>query len=179
LASNRQAPADQRNTYADPSYWASVLSTGAPMIGLNDGAAAVVLMSEAEAEKRGLTPMARIASWATAGVAPEIMGTGPIPSSQKALEKAGWSAKDLDLVEANEAFASQGIAVLRELGIDEKSDHVNPNGGAIALGHPLGMSGARITGSAALELAEKGGSKALATMCIGVGQGIAIGLERV
>ena len=147
--------------------------------GVNDGAAALIIASEAAAKKHGLTPIARITGGATAGVEPRIMGIGPAPATRKLCAYLGIKPTDFDVVELNEAFASQGIAVLRELGIDEKSDHVNPNGGAIALGHPLGMSGARITGSAALELAEKGGSKALATMCIGVGQGIAIGLERV
>lgn len=147
--------------------------------GVNDGAAALIIASEAAAKKHGLTPIARITGGATAGVEPRIMGIGPAPATQKLCAYLGIKPSDFDVVELNEAFASQGIAVLRELGIDEKSTHVNPNGGAIALGHPLGMSGARITGSAALELAAAGGSKALATMCIGVGQGIAIGLERV
>ncbi len=147
--------------------------------GVNDGAAALIVASEAAARKYGLTPIARILGGATAGVAPRIMGVGPAPASRKLCERLGLKPSDFDVIELNEAFASQGIAVLRELGIAEDAPHVNPNGGAIAIGHPLGASGARITGTAALELAEKGGRRALATMCIGVGQGIAIALERV
>ena len=147
--------------------------------GVNDGAAALVIASEEAVRKHGLTPIARILGGATAGVPPRIMGMGPAPASRKLCERLGMAPTDFDVVELNEAFASQGIAVLRELGIAEDDPHVNRNGGAIALGHPLGMSGARITGSAALELALSGGRRALATMCIGVGQGIAIGLERV
>ncbi len=147
--------------------------------GVNDGAAALVIASETAARKHGLTPVARILGGATAGVAPRIMGIGPVPATRKLCARLGISPRDFDLVELNEAFASQGIAVLRELGIAEDAPHVNPNGGAIALGHPLGMSGARITGTAALELRERGGKLALATMCIGVGQGIAIALERI
>ncbi|NMA99603.1 MAG: 3-oxoadipyl-CoA thiolase [Phyllobacteriaceae bacterium] len=147
--------------------------------GVNDGAAALVIASEEAVRKHGLTPIARILGGATAGVPPRIMGMGPAPASRKLCERLGMAPTDFDVVELNEAFASQGIAVLRELGIAEDAPHVNRNGGAIALGHPLGMSGARITGSAALELALSGGRRALATMCIGVGQGIAIGLERV
>ncbi|HTV67348.1 MAG TPA: 3-oxoadipyl-CoA thiolase [Rhizobiaceae bacterium] len=147
--------------------------------GVNDGAAALIVASEAAAKKYGLTPIARILGGATAGVLPRIMGIGPAPASQKLAARLGVKPTDFDVVELNEAFASQGIAVLRELGIAEDSEHVNPNGGAIALGHPLGMSGARITGTAALELRERKARLALATMCIGVGQGIAIALERV
>lgn len=147
--------------------------------GVNDGAAALVVASEAAAKKHGLTPIARILGGATAGVPPRIMGMGPAPATQKLCARLGLSPADFDVIELNEAFASQGIAVLRELGIAEDAAHVNPNGGAIALGHPLGMSGARITGTAALELALGGGKRALATMCIGVGQGIAVALERV
>jgi acetyl-CoA acyltransferase len=147
--------------------------------GVNDGAAALIIASEAAARKHGLTPIARILGGAAAGVAPRIMGIGPAPATKKLCARLGISPEDLDVVELNEAFASQGIAVLRELGIAEDADHVNPNGGAIALGHPLGMSGARITGTAALELRERGAKLALATMCIGVGQGIAVALERV
>ncbi|MHA6689707.1 3-oxoadipyl-CoA thiolase [Devosia sp. A449] len=147
--------------------------------GVNDGAAALIIASEAAAKKHGLVPIARILGGATAGVAPRIMGMGPAPATQKLCARLGLTSADFDIIELNEAFASQGIAVLRELGIAEDADHVNPNGGAIALGHPLGMSGARITGTAALELALTGKRRALATMCIGVGQGIAIGLERV
>ncbi|PBB83519.1 3-oxoadipyl-CoA thiolase [Mesorhizobium sp. WSM3876] len=147
--------------------------------GVNDGAAALIIASEAAARKHGLTPIARILGGAVAGVAPRIMGIGPAPATKKLCARLGLRLDQFDVVELNEAFASQGIAVLRELGISEQAEHVNPNGGAIALGHPLGMSGARITGTAALELRERGGRYALATMCIGVGQGIAIALERV
>ncbi|MBZ9884066.1 3-oxoadipyl-CoA thiolase [Mesorhizobium sp. CA10] len=147
--------------------------------GVNDGAAALIIASEAAAKKYGLTPIARILGGAVAGVAPRIMGIGPAPATKKLCARLGLTPEQFDVVELNEAFASQGIAVLRQLGIADDAAHVNPNGGAIALGHPLGMSGARITGTAALELRERGGKLALATMCIGVGQGIAIALERV
>ena len=147
--------------------------------GVNDGAAALIIASEAAMKKHGLTPIARILGGATAGVPPRIMGMGPAPASKKLFDRLGLTVADFDLIELNEAFASQGIAVLRDLGIAEDDARVNPNGGAIALGHPLGMSGARITGTAALELSLSGKRRALATMCIGVGQGIAIGLERV
>ncbi|TPI14525.1 3-oxoadipyl-CoA thiolase [Mesorhizobium sp. B4-1-3] len=147
--------------------------------GVNDGAAALIVASEAAAKKHGLTPIARILGGAVAGVAPRIMGIGPAPATKKLCARLGLTPQQFDVVELNEAFASQGIAVLRQLGIAEDAANVNPNGGAIALGHPLGMSGARITGTAALELRERGGKLALATMCIGVGQGIAIALERV
>ena len=147
--------------------------------GVNDGAAALIVASEAAARKYGLTPIARILGGAVAGVEPRIMGIGPAPATQKLCARLGVKPTDFDVVELNEAFASQGIAVLRQLGIAEDAAHVNPNGGAIALGHPLGMSGARITGTAALELRDRGARLALATMCIGVGQGIAIALERV
>jgi acetyl-CoA acyltransferase len=146
--------------------------------GVNDGAAALIIASEAAARKYGLTPIARILGGAAAGIAPRIMGMGPAPATKKLCARLGLMPRDFDVIELNEAFASQGIAVLRELGVAEDAEHVNPNGGAIALGHPLGMSGARITGTAALELRERGGRLALATMCIGVGQGIAIALER-
>jgi len=146
--------------------------------GVNDGAAALIIASEAAAKKYGLTPIARILGGATAGVAPRIMGIGPAPATLKLCARLGLTPQDFGVVELNEAFASQGIAVLRQLGIAEDADHVNPNGGAIALGHPLGMSGARITGTAALELHERGAKLALATMCIGVGQGIAMALEK-
>lgn len=146
--------------------------------GVNDGAAALVIASEAAVKKYGLTPIARILGGAAAGVAPRIMGIGPAPATQKLCARLGLTPKQFDVIELNEAFASQGIAVLRQLGIAEDAGHVNPNGGAIALGHPLGMSGARISGTAALELRERGARYALATMCIGVGQGIAIALER-
>ncbi|MDX8535073.1 3-oxoadipyl-CoA thiolase [Mesorhizobium sp. VK25A] len=147
--------------------------------GVNDGAATLIIASEAAARKHGLTPIARILGGAVAGVAPRIMGIGPAPATKKLCARLGLTPDQFDVIELNEAFASQGIAVLRQLGISEQAEHVNPNGGAIALGHPLGMSGARITGTAALELRERGGKLALATMCIGVGQGIAIALERV
>jgi acetyl-CoA acyltransferase len=146
--------------------------------GVNDGAAALIVASEAAIRRFGLTPLARIVAGATAGVAPRIMGIGPVPATRKLCKVIGVQPTDFDIVELNEAFASQGIAVLRELGIAEDAAHVNPNGGAIALGHPLGMSGARIAGTAALELSLTGKHRALATMCIGVGQGIAIALER-
>lgn len=147
--------------------------------GVNDGAAALIVASEAAIRKYGLTPIARISGGATAGVEPRIMGIGPAPATKKLCERLGIKPTDFDVVELNEAFASQGIAVLRQLGIAEDAPHVNPNGGAIALGHPLGMSGARIAGTAALELQQRGAKRALATMCIGVGQGIAIALEGV
>ncbi len=144
--------------------------------GINDGAAATVLMSAAEAKKRGIKPLARIVSWATAGVDPAIMGTGPIPASRKALEKAGWSIDDLDLVEANEAFAAQACAVNKDLGWD--SDMVNVNGGAIAIGHPIGASGARILNTLLFEMQRRDAKKGLATLCIGGGMGVAMCVER-
>jgi acetyl-CoA acyltransferase len=147
--------------------------------GVNDGSAALIVASEEAVRKFGLEPIARVVGGATAGVAPRIMGIGPAPATKKLCARLGLKPTDFDVVELNEAFASQGIAVLRELGIPEDAEHVNPNGGAIALGHPLGMSGARITGTAALELKLQGKKRALATMCIGVGQGIAVALEAV
>jgi acetyl-CoA C-acetyltransferase len=144
--------------------------------GLNDGAAAMVLMTEDEAMRRGIEPLARIASWATAGVDPQIMGTGPIPASRKALEKAGWKVGDLDLIEANEAFAAQSCAITRELGLDPSI--VNVNGGAIAIGHPIGASGARILNTLLFEMKRRGSAKGLATLCIGGGMGVAMCLER-
>jgi acetyl-CoA acyltransferase len=147
--------------------------------GVNDGAAALIIASEEAAKKYGLTPISRILGGATAGVEPRIMGFGPAPATKKLCARLGLAPSQFDVVELNEAFASQGIAVLRDLGISEDAEHVNRNGGAIALGHPLGMSGARIAGTAALELSLGGGRFALATMCIGVGQGISIALERV
>lgn len=146
--------------------------------GVNDGAAALVIASGTAVERYGLTPMARILGGAIAGVEPRLMGIGPVPATQKLCARLDIMPSDFDVIELNEAFAAQSIAVLRQLGLDEGSPHINPNGGAIALGHPLGMSGARVTGSAALELQQTGGKYALATMCIGVGQGIAIALER-
>ncbi|AHG49893.1 acetyl-CoA acetyltransferase (plasmid) [Rhizobium leguminosarum bv. trifolii CB782] len=147
--------------------------------GVNDGAAALIIASEAAARKYGLTPIARILGGAAAAVPPRVMGVGPIPASRKLMARLGMTQEQFDVIELNEAFASQGLAVLRALGIADDDQRVNRNGGAIALGHPLGMSGARITGTAALELAETGGRYSLSTMCIGVGQGIAVALERV
>ena len=147
--------------------------------GVNDGAAALIVASEAAVKAYGLTPIARVLGGATAGVAPRIMGFGPAPASKKLMTRLGLAQSDFDVIELNEAFASQGLATLRDLGIADDDPRVNPNGGAIALGHPLGMSGARITGTAALEMKLKGGKRSLSTMCIGVGQGIAIALEAV
>ncbi|MNL36317.1 Beta-ketoadipyl-CoA thiolase [compost metagenome] len=147
--------------------------------GVNDGAAALIIASEVAAKRYGLKPVARILGGATAGVAPRIMGFGPAPASKKLMARLGLTQEQFDVIELNEAFASQGLATLRDLGIADDDGRVNRNGGAIALGHPLGMSGARITGTAALELVETGGRHALSTMCIGVGQGIAVALERV
>ncbi len=147
--------------------------------GVNDGAAALVLASAEAAKKYGLTPIARVLGGAAAGVPPRIMGIGPAPAAEKLMQRLGLQQSDFDVIELNEAFASQGLATLRELGIEDADPRVNPNGGAIALGHPLGMSGARITGTAALELQLGGGKRSLSTMCIGVGQGIAVALERV
>ena len=144
--------------------------------GINDGAAAVTLMHADEAAKRGITPLARIASWAQAGVDPAVMGSGPIPASQRALEKAGWTADDLDLVEANEAFAAQSLAVCQDLGFD--SAKTNVNGGAIALGHPIGASGCRVLVTLLHELQKRDGKKGLATLCIGGGMGVALTVER-
>ncbi|MFM7688923.1 MAG: acetyl-CoA C-acetyltransferase [Alphaproteobacteria bacterium] len=144
--------------------------------GINDGAAAVVVMTAAEAAKRGIAPLARIVSWATAGVDPSIMGTGPIPASRKALAKAGWKIDDLDLIEANEAFAAQAIAVNKDLGWD--TSKVNVNGGAIALGHPIGASGARVLTTLLFEMQKRGAKKGLVTLCIGGGMGVAMCLER-
>ena len=147
--------------------------------GVNDGAAAIVVASEAAAKKNGLTPIARILGGAATGLAPRIMGFGPFPATRKLCDRLGLMPQDFDVIELNEAFASQGLATLRNLGVADDADHVNPNGGAIALGHPLGMSGARIAATAALELSERKGKLALATMCIGVGQGIAVAMERI
>ncbi|MFI5410942.1 3-oxoadipyl-CoA thiolase [Kaistia sp. UC242_56] len=147
--------------------------------GVNDGAAALILASAAAAKKYGLIPIARVLGGAAAGVPPRIMGIGPAPASKKLMARLGLKASDFDVIELNEAFASQGLATLRDLGIADDDERVNIHGGAIALGHPLGMSGARITGTAALELSLNGGRRSLSTMCIGVGQGIAVALERV
>ena len=159
-----------------PAFSKDGTVTAGSASGINDGAAAVVLMSAAEAKRRGLTPLARIASWATAGVDPAIMGTGPIPASRKALEKAGWKVKDLDLVEANEAFAAQALSVNKDMGWDPEI--VNVNGGAIAIGHPIGASGARILVTLLHEMQKRDAKKALATLCIGGGMGIALTVER-
>ncbi len=147
--------------------------------GVNDGAAAILLANEAAAEKNNLTPMARIVGMSVAGVEPRIMGIGPVPASRKVLARAGLSIDQMDVIELNEAFASQGLATLRELGVADDAPHVNPNGGAIAIGHPLGMSGARLVMTAAYQLKRTGGRYALCTMCVGVGQGAALILERV
>ena len=147
--------------------------------GINDGACALVLASESAARRHGLTPKARVVAAAAAGVAPRIMGIGPVPATRKVLAKSGLSLAQMDVIELNEAFASQALAVLRELGIPEDASHVNPNGGAIALGHPLGASGARLVTTALYQLQRTNGKYALCTMCIGVGQGIAVILERV
>ncbi|HEY8003984.1 MAG TPA: acetyl-CoA C-acetyltransferase [Phenylobacterium sp.] len=160
-----------------PAFTKDGTVTAANASGLNDGAAALVLMSADEARKRGLKPLARIASWAHAGVDPEIMGTGPIPASRKALDKAGWSVGDLDLVESNEAFAAQSICVVRDLGLDPAK--VNVNGGAIAIGHPIGASGARILTTLLHEMQRTDASKGLATLCVGGGMGVAMCVEKV
>jgi acetyl-CoA C-acetyltransferase len=159
-----------------PAFTKDGTVTAANASGLNDGAAALVLMSAEDAKARGLEPLARIASWATAGVDPAVMGTGPIPASRKALEKAGWTVADLDLVESNEAFAAQSLCVLKELGLDPAK--VNVNGGAIAIGHPIGASGARILTTLLFEMRRSGAKKGLATLCIGGGMGVAMCVER-
>jgi 3-oxoadipyl-CoA thiolase len=145
--------------------------------GVNDGAAALLVASGEACERHGLTPLARIVGAATAGVPPRIMGIGPVPATRKLLERLGWRVGELDVVELNEAFAAQALACLLQLGLPDDAEHVNPSGGAIALGHPLGMSGARLALAAAIDLGERGGRRALCTMCIGVGQGIALALE--
>jgi len=147
--------------------------------GVNDGAAALLLASEDAAKKNGLTPMARVVGMASVGVAPRIMGIGPVPASEKVLKRAGLTIDQMDVIELNEAFACQGLATLRQLGVPDDAPHVNPNGGAIAIGHPLGMSGARLVLTAAYQLRRTGGQYALCTMCVGVGQGTALILERV
>jgi acetyl-CoA C-acetyltransferase len=160
-----------------PAFQKDGTVTAGNASGINDGAAAVVLMTLEEAKKRGIEPLARIVSWAHAGVDPSIMGTGPIPASKKALEKAGWTVKDLDLIEANEAFAAQACAVNKGVGWD--TDKVNVNGGAIAIGHPIGASGTRVLTTLLYEMKRRGAKKGLATLCIGGGMGIAICVERV
>lgn len=147
--------------------------------GVNDGAAAILLASEVAAKANDLTPMARVVAMAAAGVEPRVMGIGPVPATRKVLARAGLTIEQMDVIELNEAFASQGLATLRELGVADDAAHVNPNGGAIALGHPLGMSGARLVLTAAYQLQRTGGRYALCTMCVGVGQGVALILERV
>jgi 3-oxoadipyl-CoA thiolase len=147
--------------------------------GVNDGAAAIILASEEAVKKHGLTPRAKLLGHSSAGVAPRVMGIGPVPAVRKLLERLGLKIGDIDLIELNEAFASQGIAVLRQLGVKEDADFVNPHGGAIALGHPLGMSGARLVLTAVHGLEKRGGKYALATMCVGVGQGAAAAIEKV
>jgi 3-oxoadipyl-CoA thiolase len=147
--------------------------------GVNDGAAAMILASEDAVKAHGFTPRARVLGMAAAGVAPRIMGIGPVPSTRKLMERLGLKISDFDLIELNEAFASQGLACLRQLGVADDADYVNPHGGAIALGHPLGMSGARLTLTAVHGLEKRGGKRALATMCVGVGQGVSLAVERV
>lgn len=160
-----------------PAFQKEGTVTAGNASGINDGAAAIVLMSSEGAEKRGVEPMARIVSWATVGVDPAIMGTGPIPASQKALEIAGWSTDDLDLIEANEAFAAQACAVNKGLGWD--TEKVNVHGGAIALGHPIGASGARVLTTLLYGMQKRDAKKGLATLCIGGGMGVAICVERI
>ncbi|AZO52598.1 MAG: acetyl-CoA C-acetyltransferase [Mesorhizobium sp.] len=164
-------------TKLKPAFDKDGTVTAANASGINDGAAGALLMSEAEAARRGITPLARIASWATAGVDPAIMGTGPIPASKRALEKAGWSVGDLDLVEANEAFAAQACAVNKGMGWDPSI--VNVNGGAIAIGHPIGASGARVFNTLVFEMRRRGAKKGLATLCIGGGMGVAMCVEAI
>ncbi len=161
-----------------PAFRVGGTVTAGNSSGVNDGAAALLVASERAMERYGLEPLARVAGSATAGVPPRIMGIGPVPASRKVLDRAALSVADIDVVELNEAFAAQALAVLRELGLPDDADHVNPNGGGIALGHPLGMTGARLALTAAVELQEQRARRALVTMCIGVGQGIAVLLER-
>ena len=166
----------ERLSKLKPSFKNDGTVTPGNAAGINDGAAAVVLMNQSEAEKRGLDPLAKIASWATCGVDPSLMGSGPIPASKKALEKANWKVKDLDLIESNEAFAAQSLAVIKELKIPQEK--VNVNGGAIALGHPIGASGSRVLVTLLHEMIKRDSKKGLATLCIGGGMGIAMCLER-
>jgi len=166
----------ERLSKLKPSFKNDGTVTAGNASGINDGAAAVVLMNQSEAEKRGLDPLAKIASWATCGVDPSLMGSGPIPASKKALEKANWKVKDLDLIESNEAFAAQSLAVIKELKIPQEK--VNVNGGAIALGHPIGASGSRVLVTLLHEMVKRDSKKGLATLCIGGGMGIAMCLER-
>ncbi len=159
-----------------PAFQKDGSVTAANASGINDGAAVVVLMTASEAKKRGLTPLAKIKSWASVGVDPKVMGSGPIPASRAALKKAGWEAKDLDLIEANEAFAAQACAVNKDMGWD--TNKVNVNGGAIAIGHPIGASGARVLVTLLYEMQKRDAKKGLATLCIGGGMGIAMCVER-
>jgi acetyl-CoA C-acetyltransferase len=163
-------------TKLKPAFQKDGTVTAGNASGINDGAAALVVMSAKEAARRGLTPLARIASFATVGVDPAIMGTGPIPSSRKALERAGWSVGDLDLIESNEAFAAQSLAVVKDLGLDTAK--VNVNGGAIAIGHPIGASGARVLTTLLFEMQKRDAKKGLATLCVGGGMGVAMCVER-
>ena len=166
----------ERLTKLKPSFKNNGTVTPGNASGINDGAAAIVLMNEIEAKKRNLKPLAKIISWATCGVDPSLMGSGPIPASKKALEKANWKVSDLDLIESNEAFAAQSLAVIKDLKIPKEK--VNVNGGAIALGHPIGASGARILVTLLHEMQKRDSKKGLATLCIGGGMGIAMCLER-
>jgi len=161
-----------------PAFRANGTVTAGTSSGVNDGACALLIASEAAAREHGLAPRARIVATAVAGVAPRVMGIGPVPATRKVLAMTGLSIGQMDVIELNEAFAAQGLAVMRELGLPDDASHVNPNGGAIALGHPLGMSGARLVATAVNQLRRNGGRYALCTMCIGVGQGIAMVLER-
>jgi 3-oxoadipyl-CoA thiolase len=147
--------------------------------GVNDGAAAMIVASEEAVKRHGLTPRARVLGMTSAGVPPRVMGIGPVPSTRKLMERLSLKIADFDLIEINEAFASQSIACLRQLGMPDDAEHVNPHGGAIALGHPLGMSGARLVLTAIHGLEKRGGRRGLATMCVGVGQGVSVALERV
>ena len=153
-------------------------STAGNASGVNDGAAALIIAGEGAVKKFGLTPRARILGMASAGVAPRIMGMGPVDASRKLMDRLGWDLSNIDIWEINEAFAAQALACMRQLGLADDTEHVNPNGGAIALGHPLGMSGARLATTAVHQLQETGLKRALCTMCVGVGQGIALALER-
>tara|TARA_B100000678_G_scaffold251341_1_gene226687 strand:- start:39 stop:554 length:516 start_codon:yes stop_codon:yes gene_type:complete len=166
----------ERLTKLKPTFKNNGTVTPGNASGINDGAAAVVLMSEKEANRRNLKVLAKIVSWATCGVDPSLMGSGPIPASKKALEKAGWKINDLDLIESNEAFAAQSLAVIKDLGIPKEK--VNVNGGAIALGHPIGASGTRVLVTLLHEMNKRNSKKGLATLCIGGGMGIAMCVER-
>ena len=166
-------------TKLKPAFRAGGTVTAGNSSGVNDGAAALLLASEQGAARAGLAPLARVIGFATSGVAPRVMGIGPLPAVQKLLTQTRLTIADFDVIELNEAFAAQGLAVLRALGLPDDSEHVNPNGGAIAFGHPLGMSGVRLTLTALRHLQRTGGRRALLTMCVGVGQGIALAIERV